>query len=239
MKFKKIVGFGDSWVWGDELLSPELREREDAHPVLIENVEYRESKCFLGLLGQHYNIPVENFGIPGGSQQSALWTYLWWLENEQLDPRECLILVGHTDSNRTSFYNPMHISYSNDPPWNKFVHSAWVHSGSNANNELWVQMVKSNMVLTDCNELHKLTHRHSVIFFEGQYYKLGGNVLQFNIMEPSVTVDATGFVDSNLGLNALVNRRPELLAPMGHPNESGHEVIRDYLINQIESVILA
>jgi len=32
MKYKKIVGFGDSWMYGDELLDPELiRRSPDAH----------------------------------------------------------------------------------------------------------------------------------------------------------------------------------------------------------------
>lgn len=239
MKYKKIVGFGDSWVWGDELVDPALCHRKDAHPVLIENVEYREANCFLGLLGQHYNVPVENFGIPGGSQQSAMWTYLWWLEHEVLDPRECLILIGHTEANRTTFYNPEHISYSNDPPWNKFIHSAWVHSGDPFITSDWVQMVKANMVLTDCQPLRELTYKQSVAFFEGQYYKLGGNVLQFNILEPALTVESPGLVWPDSGLRNMLRDRPELLAHHKHPNEQGHEVIRDYLIDQIESVILA
>ena len=29
MKFKKIVGFGDSWMWGDELFDPNLTEWEN------------------------------------------------------------------------------------------------------------------------------------------------------------------------------------------------------------------
>jgi hypothetical protein len=238
MKFKKIVGFGDSWIWGDELIDPQLRHRDDAHPVLIENVEYREDNCFLGLLGQHYGVPVENFGIPGGSQQSAMWTYLWWLEHEILDPKECLILIGHTESNRVTFYNPRHISYSNDPPWNKFVHSAWIHCGNSDTDQDWVNMVKLHMVLTDSIASRELTYRQSVTFFEGQYYKFGGNVLQFNIMEPELLITATGLIWNNSGLRNLVRNQPALLAPQEHPNEQGHLVIRDHLINQIDRVIL-
>jgi hypothetical protein len=239
MKFKKIVGFGDSWIWGDELIDPLLRHRDDAHPVLIENVEYRENNCFLGLLGQHYGVPVENFGVPGGSQQSAIWTYLWWLEHEVLDPGECLILVGHTDANRSTFYNPEHVSYSNDPPWNKFIHSAWIHSGNSCAESDWINMVKLHMTLTDSAASRLLTYRQSVTFFEGQYYKFGGNVLQFNTIEPEVTILAQGLIWANSALRNLVRDQPELLAHHEHPNELGHEVIRDRLIPEIERVILA
>jgi hypothetical protein len=129
MKFKKIVGFGDSWMYGDELLDPALAKSDpEAHTCWVQNVEYRESHCFLGLLGQHYGVPTENFGIPGGSLESTEWTWLWWIDHEPA-PQDCLVVIFLTESNRASFYNPNHVHYSNDPPWNKFVHSTWVHFG--------------------------------------------------------------------------------------------------------------
>jgi hypothetical protein len=77
MKIRKIVGFGDSWMFGDELLDPKLAAQDpDAHCCWVQNTHYRESHCFLGLLGQHYDWPTENFGIPGGSLDSTQWTYL-------------------------------------------------------------------------------------------------------------------------------------------------------------------
>jgi len=239
MKFKKIVGFGDSWMWGDELFDPGLTHLEKPHPVMVENTPYREGHCFLGLLGKHYNVPTENFGIAGGSLQSSLWTYLWWLEHEQLDPRECLILVGHTEGNRDSFYNPQHISYANDPPWNKFVHSAWIHGGATCFDSDWVTMVKANMVLTNCNELSNLAYRQSVLFFEGQNFKFQNNVIQFTTMGPSIPINAKGLLWPEHGLVSLVKNNPNLLAHNRHPNERGHEVIRDHLIPEIERVILA
>ena len=239
MKYKKIVGFGDSWMWGDELFDPSLNGIENPHPVMVENTPYRESCCFLGLIGKHYGLPTENFGIPGGSLQSAIWTYLWWLDNENLDPSECLILVGHTESNRDTFYNPRHVSYGNDPPWNKFIHSAWVHGGASCIDSDWTSMVKSNMVLTDCRELGKLRYQQSVLFFEGQNYKLGNNVVQFTTMGPSANITANGLIWPDSGLATFIKGRPELMASGRHPNEAGHRLIRDHLITEIDSVILA
>ena len=226
-------------MWGDELFDPNLKDIENPHPVMMENTLYRESHCFLGLLGKHYNVPTQNFGVAGGSLQSSLWTYLWWLEHEQLDPRECLILVGHTEGNRDTFYNPRHVSYANDPPWNKFVHSAWIHSGATCFDSDWVTMVKANMVLTNCNELSNLAYRQSVLFFEGQNYKFQNNVIQFTTMGPSIHIDAKGLLWPDSGLVSFVKDNPELLAPNKHPNEAGHAVIRDHLIPEIERVILA
>ena len=226
-------------MWGDELFDPDLKDIVNPHPVMMENTPYRESHCFLGLLGKHYNVPTQNFGVAGGSLQSSLWTYLWWLEHEQLDPRECLILVGHTEGNRDTFYNPRHVSYANDPPWNKFVHSAWIHSGATCFDSDWVTMVKANMVLTNCNELSNLAYRQSVLFFEGQNYKFQNNVIQFTTMGPSIHINAEGLLWPEHGLASFVKDNPELLAPNKHPNERGHAVIRDHLITEIERVILA
>lgn len=240
MKFKKIVGFGDSWIWGDELLDPALIDHEHAHPVLVENIPYREGNCFLGLLGKHYGVPVENFGIAGGSMQSSIWTYLWWLEHEQLDPSECLIVVGHTDANRTTFYNPNHVSYGNDPEWNRFVHSAWIHSGNSANGQAWQDMVKRHMVLTDCPEVHRLNYLQAAHFFDGQNAKYGANVLQFCTIDVPVRIALPSLASNdNLCLRNLIDHKPEMLAPMGHPNELGHAYLRDRLITEVDRVILA
>lgn len=238
MKFKKIVGFGDSWIWGDELLNPNLLNHPRAHPVLAENTTYREEHCFLGLLGKHYRIPTENFGIPGGSLQSTIWTYLWWLEHEQLDPAECLILVGHTSAYRTSFYNPGHVSYANDPQWHRFIHSAWLHTDSVKSFPEWNNMIKQHTVLTQCPELCKLNYLQSVEFFQGQHYILDKNILQFCTIEPPILYQASNLIWPNRSLTYLINKK-QYLSPEGHPNEYGHEVIRDHLIPEIERVILA
>ena len=239
MTFTKIVGFGDSWMWGDELLSPDLESHPQAHPVLIENTVYRESNCFLGQLGKHYNVPVTNFGWPGGSLQSAIWCYLWWLEHEQ-DISDTLIVVGHTDGNRTSFYNPEHVSYANDPPWNKFVHSSWVHSGNRDRGDQWVNMIKSYMVLTECPELEILNFKQSIEFFTGQQYFRKLPTIQLSISVPPVCNEHLV-----TGANGLRNVLKELNQPKqpiyksgGHPNEIGHKLISDYLISHIDRVIL-
>ena len=50
MKFTKIVGFGDSWMYGDELLDPELSKKHaDAHTCWSQNDHYRTSNNFQDL----------------------------------------------------------------------------------------------------------------------------------------------------------------------------------------------
>jgi hypothetical protein len=227
--FKKIVGFGDSWMWGDELMNPELLDHPNAHPVLYLNSPYRENNCFLGLLGKYYGVPTENFGFPGGSMQSSIWTYLWWLEHEALDPAECLILVGHTEPNRYTFYNPEHEVMPHDLPWNRFVHSSWIHNGATHFSKDWINMVKQHMVLSDCPESRDINIKSSVLFFDGQYHAIAKNVIQFFAPRWYQCPDRDSMILKNSSLNDLLPNTSEFFAPGRHPNKKGHEIISQEL----------
>lgn len=245
MKFKKIVGFGDSWMYGDELLDPALSAKDPgAHPCWEQNTPYRESRCFLGQLGQHYGVPVENFGIPGGSLQSTMWTYLWWIEHEP-QPQDCLVIVFLTESNRESFYNPNHQHYSNDPPWNKFVHSTWVHFGSSVIGPEYTDMIKRYLVLTESPGLWDLRYRQAALFFDGQRAKDNIQMLMFNTLLPVKKLDnIQSLVWPDFAWTLYFRDHPDnrdrgLVKPGGHPNEKGHEIIRDMLIPEIDRVIIS
>lgn len=240
MKFKKIVGFGDSWMYGDELLDPVLASTDkDAHSCWVQNVPYREQHCFLGLLSQHYGTPTENFGIPGGSLQSTIWTYLWWLEHEP-NPEQCLVLVALTEADRTSFYNPNHEHYSNDPIWNKFVHSTWIHFGSSVIGAEFTDMIKRYLVLTDSRELSALNYQQAVLLFDSISHKRKIPTLQFHVMPPPVIINLDTIIEPDFSWTMHFrdrqdNQKRELIMPGGHPNELGHQIVRDRLISQIDS----
>jgi hypothetical protein len=244
MKFKKIVGFGDSWTYGDELVSPKiLAYRPNAHCSEDANTLYREENCFLGLLGKHYGVPTENFGLPGGSMQSSIWTFLWWLEHETLPLDECLILVGHTDSDRLSYYNPSHVHYSNDPPWNKFIHSTWVEYGSSVIPEMWRTMVKQQLVLTNCPEFCRLNYMQTAMLFDGVAARKNLNMMQFHIMPADVKLDLPTIIWPDFSTTMWFrdhpgNQQRELIMPGGHPNLLGHEMIKDKLISTIDSATM-
>lgn len=241
MKFKKIVGFGDSWMWGDELMDPQYLDHEHAHPTLHLNTPYRESHCFLGLLSKHYGVPCENFGIPGGSLQSEIWTLLWWLDHEHR-PEDCLIVVGHTEGSRMTFYDPEHVSYSNDPPWNKFVHSAWVHAGADSVPRDWSDMIKRYMVLSESPALSAWNYKQALLTFDGVAARLGMPMIQFDVADPLVDYSVPTKILHGFDFCTWLRRHPEeqtLSAPMGHPNEKGHVVMAEMLQIQIDRAILA
>jgi hypothetical protein len=230
-------------MYGDELLDPELsRQFADAHCCWTQNDQYRVDRCFLGLVGKHYGVPVENFGVPGGSMQSSIWTFQWWLEHES-NPEDCLILVGHTDSDRLSFYNPNHVSYGNDPAWNKFVHSTWVEYGSSVVPEPFRDMIKRQLVLTNCSELARLNYMQTALFFDGVAARKNLNMMQFHIMPADVKLDLPTIIWPDFSTTMWFrdhpgNQRRELIMPGGHPNLTGHEMIKDKLISTIDSATM-
>lgn len=234
MKFKKIVGFGDSWMYGDELLDPDLVAVDPtAHSCYTQNDAYRLSHCFLGLLGKHYGVPIENFGVPGGSLQSSIWTLIWWLEHEE-SPKDCLVLVGHTGPRRTSFYDPDHVSYGEDPPWNRFMHSKWIDADDEIMPKPWKSLFKQWITLSDSDATAILNYKQAALTFDGISARRGFCLCQFNI-EPQLTSNnLPSMLWPDRAIIESFCDRLDLLATNKHPNENGHELIRDLLIPEID-----
>ena len=247
MTISKIVGFGDSWMYGDELLDPALQQVIPQIDFCSHlNDAYRNSQCFLGLLGQHYGVPVQNFGIPGGSLQSEIWTLLWWLQQEP-HPQECLVLVGHTNPARMSWYDRKHQSFDNDPPWNKFVHTAWTDAMDHVVSPAWKDLNKKFIVMATGPEFEQLNWMQTVMLFDGIAARQGIAMLQFQIsplmFTPMLHIPTVIWPDRNLKtwfLHRPENApgRRELWHPNQHPNEQGHRLIRDMLIPEIDRAIL-
>lgn len=242
MKFQKIVGFGDSWMYGDELMDPAYAAAHpNSHYSDEQNIPYRLKHCFLGQLGHRYGVPIENYGIPGGSLTSTQWTFQWWLDHEQVPLNECLVLIGLTNADRITHYDPNHIHYSKDPEWNKFVHSTWVNFGSSVVPDDFATMMKYQMTLTNCPALSRLNYQHAVLFFDGIAARNNIPMIQFNIMPaersiPNVpTLLEPGHSWTMWFRDHPGNQKRELICRDGHPNEIGHSLIRDHLISHIDS----
>lgn len=245
MKFDKIVGFGDSWTYGDELVAPEILARDPgAHACLPQNDNYRLNHGFLGLLARHYDVTFENFGVPGGSLQSTIWTFLWWLE-QQSHPERCLVLVGLPNSDRYSLYDPGHVHHGNDPAWNMFVHSSWVDSGSAAIQSDFRDLCQRYTALTTCTELSVYNYLQALLLFDGACARNGIGLVQFHICQPprlsATPVPSLVWPQINLREYFLThpdNQDRRYFKPRNHPNESGHQLIRDLLIPEIDRVTL-
>lgn len=106
----KIVAFGDSWVWGDELSD--------------DNVEKRESVNITGLIRNHYNIETLNFSVNGGSLDEILFQLMIYFESDLYNPND-LILIGLTSPVRYFHYNNILKSGLRFPSWDYNSFKNW------------------------------------------------------------------------------------------------------------------
>jgi hypothetical protein len=104
-------------------------------------------------------------------------------------------------------------------------------------------MIKQYTVLTDSPELRTYNYLEAIHFFHGQSCALGLPLLQFHTLPPPVDTTVSTIIWPDFCFNVFFrdhaqNKNRELLKPEGHPNERGHELIRDMLIPKIDRVIL-
>lgn len=236
--FTKIVGFGDSFMYGDELVDPNLPESADLHYTSELNRQYRERYCYLGLLGEHYGVSTQNYGVPGGSLQSTMLNFLWWLQH---DPGrdQCLVLICLTHPSRTSFFNadqsqPLH----QEPPASRLTHTSCTHMSTQ-----FRELFRHYMAYADCEESHYYNYLQAVMLFDGQAARHGFPLIQFPWISGNRELTAPTLI-WNQGLVRQFDeitqyQRREYYQPNCHPNEKGHELIRDLLIPNIDRVTLA
>jgi hypothetical protein len=234
MKFDRVVGLGDSWMFGDELVDPTLG---DIHSIDPKNTEYREKNCFLGLVGQHYGVPVSNLGFPGGSLQSCIYNYIWCTENQVLTPNT-LVLVGLPDASRMSWFDPFRVKNADDQDFNNYQHSLWLRNPEKKNynashNEKiddWATLSMLYETLTSCPQAHRFKFKQAVMFFEGQSHR--HPVRQFNVLSPPCLVESHTLLWPSASLIGRLTKNE--IKPRKHPNEIGHQKLANLLISQLD-----
>ena len=237
MNIKQLAVFGDSWVYGDELIDPAHPEWECCDHY---NNDYRLSHCFSGLIAKELGVPYENFGHPGGSLQSAIWTFLWFLENR--DWTDTLCVIGLTSPNRQTWYNPEHEHMGDDPEWNKFIHSTWINFGSDSISPEWQKFGKHYVAYSEDDKLSQYNYQQAVYLFDGLAKIKNIPLVQFNLYEPETVIngcDTLLWPDQNMQ-GTLLDRPDvnQIHAPGNHPNELGHSFVSKELLSKINDVIL-
>ena len=229
-QFRKIVTFGDSFAWGDELVAPDQIRAAD-----YGNRQYREQHCYSGILANHYGVVAENFAFPGGSCQSTRWIYTWWRQQEP-EPGSCLVLVQLSGPWRSSQFDQHRIQHETDAEWNRFIHSAWIESYKH-NHAMAYQYFMAEQTLADCDFRNNLVQAETYLFFQGQ--TTVHPMLMFNsqchTLEHGIMTD--NLLWQGHDLNWLLPES-EIWATNGHLNEQGHQKLADILIQDIDRVIL-
>ena len=81
MPIKRVIAFGCSWTYGDELIDPQFRHLDETEfrDHYDENKPWRLANCYAGLVADHYGLELENCAFPGSSLESMRWTMNWMM----------------------------------------------------------------------------------------------------------------------------------------------------------------
>jgi hypothetical protein len=214
-----LVGFGCSWIHGDEIDHP------TASPGTKEHRVYRESNCFLGQLGAQLGMTVENYGISGSSLQSTLWEFARWAQSCE-DTSRYLVVIGLTDDARTSWWNGPNrnnVKYGGD-----YMHNHWDHP-----KHMWHDFIRWHAVMSDDPDLRAMNYWTTVNFFDNYCAQHSIPLLQINTFRPTSPVYLPSIYNPEWNMRGAM--QSDQLAPGKHPNESGANWLATHFTSDIKS----
>jgi hypothetical protein len=205
----RIVAFGDSWIYGDEL-----------------DPENRAEQCIVGQVGKNLGTRpknIENYGVSGNSLAGTVWeVQRWELEcgDRTFKPEETLFVVGLTESSRESWYRN-----------GNYIHNHNVHD-----RHLWHNFVKHHTVENETVEYQNIKYWQTTEFFYNYCKARGYKLLMVNIFPPPYY--STLVTRPRWNMRDAMNGYENELAPGKHPNKKGCRRIANTLTNIVNSVIL-
>jgi hypothetical protein len=240
MKIKKLIAFGCSWAYGDELIDPQFQHlsEDKFKDHYDQNAPYRLANSFPGLIADRFGLELNNMAFPGASLESMRWNFMWYLRNG-MSRDDVMFVVAHTDATRQSWFNPMHEVSTKDPQWNRHMHGTWLTQPNPDIDDNWFKLQKLWLGMSYHREWAEYNFQQSINLFDQAESRYKIPTLQFSVLENkySVTVPSLMFPGLNFR-DILFGKKKELgiepFARGGHPNEKGHQIIADHLIEHIK-----
>lgn len=231
-KVDRVVAFGDSFIFGDEL-APAHQAFEPA------GLEYAKKHCAAGQLATMLGATkFENYALPGNSLEGIQWTFMdWMLQNKQtVNAETTLFIVGLTHPRRQAFWDAevKHgAPYYSQRPSLSFVTDVMIR---NDMNHTLYRMLKEHINHSESIEYARLkgfTIPHSIYAYCKMYnYRIliTNPVLELNVFTPIDGVPADCMED----INSWMRTQPDFChgwyAPKGHWSiEGSHAVAKHWL----------
>jgi len=231
---KKLVAFGCSWTYGDELEDPGLQLGNSIQGKRRDHLiqQYRLEQSFPGLVANHYNLQLDNYGFPGASEESIRYALNWYLKNHNLE--DTIIIVAHTDPARKSWFN----TQINDPPWNRYMHSPWLKAPNPDIDDHWYQLQKLWLGMCYHQDWVSNNFQETVRLFDWVRLKFSIPVIQIKALKSRESPDIDNFLYADTSMQEILTDCKEPFFPGGHPTESGHKILSKHLIDYIDSAKL-
>ena len=239
---KKLVAFGCSWTFGDELEDPALVHEKENPRYWDMNTQYRLDHCYAGLIAKHYGWEHENHAFPGHSLVSIRDAVVWYVKNRDLT--NTMFVVGHTESWRWSWHNNAHKTGPGDPEWNKHIHSSWLLYNKTDYTKPWQDTYRSYVDDQLCEELQINNKDQTLLLLDSLSARYNIPVIQYDMLEtlPGIISVPSHVYPTENARSMIIDtgEKPRSVFASGrHPNEKGHEIIANRLIEYIDSAIIA
>lgn len=222
----RIVGFGCSWIHGDEI------EHPTAEPGTKPDRVYRETNCTLGQFARLAGIQqVENYGIGGGSLQSTQWEFGRWAQ--RANNKNTLVVIGLTEASRMSWWNGP--NKHKEKFGGRYMHNHWIYPG-----HPWEQFVKFYYGTIDEHKLWANNYWNAVTFFSNYCSVNDTPLFMFNVFP--APCDMEEVVDPGWNARGYMHKiqyeQGNVLAPGKHPNEKGSIILAERLYNMAKDAKL-
>lgn len=221
----KLVVFGDSWPYGDELVDP-ARANQNCHS--LENESYRLSHGYPGLIAQHFGLELVNLARCGNSLQGMQYALSWW--SHQPEYNDSFMLFSLPFMHRMSWINPEWHQQGGSNFLERLWHSSWIKQNSvdvdsdiKQLHQIWTARVSS--ALQDFHHVNIAAN-----FFAGFCHMRSIPYLMHHVFDEAFQAD---FTDPELTLETIL-LNTGLFHANGHPNELGHKMIAEKLIYYIK-----
>ena len=218
----KLIGFGCSFTYGSELLTPEL---ERILQQKLENIKYRENTVWLGVLAKRLGLEADNYSQPACSNYAIQEIFAQWFNKRDIQ-EPVTVVIGWTNHMRNSWWHQ---------------EQGWIHDGfiRNQGQELfknsfkdWVNYSKKrNEIITNNAKLfvNSVCKSHNIPIIQLNALSNVTNPYQLSNCHQG---------DQNMHDVLLLEGKrlnKNFLADGGHPNESGHEHYVEMLYSWIKA----
>jgi len=182
----KLVTFGDSWVWGDELeqnktLSPDGVEYDHNYNI------YRHKNNIGGIVNQNHTFTdYINYATNGGSNQHILYDLMNYINSDDYDEND-LVLIGMTSPLRNIIYSNISKTPLTWPGWDYDSYRGYCDESlkDNKDFEKWwksnikIHLNKRNDILNyaqTCLSIKSLLSKHSKYLV---WQSIDGNIWEY------------------------------------------------------------
>ena len=221
----KLVGFGCSFTYGSELIDPNIDEWDQHY----SNIKYRESHVWLGLLAKRLGCTFDNRAEPANSNYAIGQQVTEYIRSNQENLADITICIAWTERTRMSWYD-----------------DHWTHNGFAGEQKGWSDSAREWVLKHTSQSLDMFTDNAKLIANSVcHYYNVP--IIQFNALGKHRSDPYTNYLLNGGSMDSYLRRKQEELnrdhevleevnyfASGMHPNERGHEVWTDQLVDWIK-----